>query len=84
MQKGKKKQKQKSPSHPSLKMKLQAQTLINSLGILETPTNLFSFIVWFGNKQCDINGLILLRDISGKEKVSSKDKDVCHAAVILH
>lgn len=39
MQNGKKK---KNPLHPSLKMKLQAQTLINSLGILESPTNFFS------------------------------------------
>lgn len=33
------------------------------------------------NKQCDINWLILLRDISGKEKVLSNEKDVCHASL---
>lgn len=65
-------------------MKLQAQTLFNSVGILESPTNFFFFSVCFGNKQNDITWLILLTDISGKEKVSSKDKDMCHAVAMLH
>lgn len=70
--------------HPSLKMKPQAQTLLNSLGFLESPTNFFFFFVCFGNKQCDINRLILLSNISGEEKVSSNEKDVCHAVATLH